>query len=146
MKFAELIFAQSGGLFEAQAFAAPCEVSRTTVQSYLSILETTLLATVLSPTTAGGAAEIRTQPKVYGFDTGFVAYHRGWDSLRDEDRGQLLEHLCSRDRGAFWCLAVCTTGATSSSTRSTFVLEVARRRDVLAIECKSDARKLDPGA
>jgi hypothetical protein len=27
------------------------------------------------------------------FDTGFVAYHRGWDSLRDEDRGQLLEHL-----------------------------------------------------
>ena len=93
MKFAELIFAQSGGLFEAQAFAAPCEVSRTTVQNYLSILETTLLATVLRPYHGGGAAEIRTQPKVYGFDTGFVAYHRGWDSLRDEDRGQLLEHL-----------------------------------------------------
>jgi predicted AAA+ superfamily ATPase len=46
------------------------------VQSYLSILETTLLATVLRPY-HGGAAEIRTQPKVYGFDTGFVAYHRG---------------------------------------------------------------------
>ena len=27
------------------------------------------------------------------FDTGFVAYFRGWDKLRAEDRGTLLEHL-----------------------------------------------------
>jgi len=30
---------------------------------------------------------------VFGFDTGFVAYARGWDSLRAEDCGLLWEHL-----------------------------------------------------
>ena len=133
MKFAELIFAQSGGLFEAQAFAAPCEVSRTTVQSYLSILETTLLATVL-----------RTQPKVYAFDTGFVAYHRGWDSLRDEDRGQLLEHLVLGEIAARFGVSRLHYWRDKQQHEVDFVLEVARRRDVVAIECKSAAQKLDP--
>ena len=31
-------------------------------------------------------------PKVYGFDTGFVCLFKGWDRLRDEDRGLLWEH------------------------------------------------------
>ena len=146
MKFAELVFAQSGGLFEAQAFAAPCEVSRTTVQSYLSILETTLLATVLRPYHGGGAAEIRTQPKVYGFDTGFVAYHRGWDSLRDEDRGQLLEHLVLGEIAARFGVSRLHYWRDKQQHEVDFVLEVARRRDVLAIECKSAARKLDPAS
>ncbi|MEO8180396.1 MAG: ATP-binding protein [Deltaproteobacteria bacterium] len=35
MRFLELLIAQSGGLFEAQAFAAPCEISRPTVQQGL---------------------------------------------------------------------------------------------------------------
>jgi len=30
--------------------------------------------------------------KVYGFDTGFVCYHRGWLDLRAEDMGLLWEH------------------------------------------------------
>ena len=63
------------------------------VQHYLAILETTLLATVGRPYFGGGATEIKSQPKVYGFDTGFVAYFKEWDSLRDPDRGLLLEHL-----------------------------------------------------
>ncbi|MBL8950191.1 MAG: hypothetical protein JNK82_05405 [Myxococcaceae bacterium] len=29
------------------------------------------------------------QPRVYGFDTGFVCHVRGWDSLRAEDHGSL---------------------------------------------------------
>jgi hypothetical protein len=33
------------------------------------------------------------QPKVYGFDTGFVAHARGWNELRPEDCGLLWEHL-----------------------------------------------------
>lgn len=144
MKFAELVFAQSGGLFEAQAFAAPCEVSRTTVQSYLSILETTLLATVLRPYHAGGAAEIRTQPKVYAFDTGFVAYHRGWGSLRDDDRGQLLEHLVLGEIVARFGISRLHYWRDKQQHEVDFVLEVARRRDVVAIECKSSAQKLDP--
>ena len=32
-------------------------------------------------------------PKVYGFDTGFICYHRGWERLRPDDLGFLWEHL-----------------------------------------------------
>jgi uncharacterized protein len=45
------------------------------------------------PFHGGGQAEIVKMPKVYAFDTGFVTYARGWDSLRDDDRGLLWEHL-----------------------------------------------------
>lgn len=30
---------------------------------------------------------------MYGFDTGFVCYHRGWQTLRQEDLGFLWEHF-----------------------------------------------------
>jgi len=144
MKFAEMLFAQSGGLFEAQAFAAPCEVSRTTVQSYLAILETTLLATVLRPYHGGSAAEIRAQPKVYAFDTGFVAYHRGWSSLREDDRGQLLEHLVLGEIVARFGLSRLHYWRDKQQHEVDFVLEAARGREVVAIECKSAAQKLNP--
>ncbi|GAJ02500.1 unnamed protein product, partial [marine sediment metagenome] len=41
LRFAELLYANSGGLFEASKYAAPCEVSRTTISNYLSVLEAT---------------------------------------------------------------------------------------------------------
>lgn len=146
MKFVELLFAQSGGLFEAQAFAAPCEVTRPTVQHYLSILETTLLATIVRPYHAGGAAEIKTQPKVYAFDTGFVAYMRGWDSLRDEDRGTLLEHLVLGELIARFGLGRIHYWRDKQQHEVDFVLEAGRRRELIAIECKSSADKLDASA
>ena len=37
--------------------------------------------------------EIVSAPKVYGFDTGFICYYRGWQELRDEDLGILWEHF-----------------------------------------------------
>ncbi len=39
------------------------------------------------------ATEIVSAPKVYGFDTGFVCYYRGWQELRSEDLGVLWEHF-----------------------------------------------------
>ncbi|HXP63636.1 MAG TPA: AAA family ATPase, partial [Dongiaceae bacterium] len=48
-RFVELLLAQSGGLFEATKFAAPCEVSRTTITNYLAVLEATSVALVLRP-------------------------------------------------------------------------------------------------
>jgi hypothetical protein len=41
----------------------------------------------------GRTAENVGQPKLYGFDTGFVCHARGWDSLRPGDRGLRWEHL-----------------------------------------------------
>jgi uncharacterized protein len=143
-KFAELVFAQSGGLFNAQSFAGPCEVSRQTIQSWLSILETTLLTTVLRPYHAGAAAELKSQPKVYAFDTGFVAYFRGWDSLRDDDRGYLLEHLVMGEIVARFGATRLHYWRDKQHHEVDFVLEVGRRRHPIAIECKSSAAKLDP--
>ncbi len=146
MKFVELLFLQSGGLFEAQSFTTPCEISRPTVQSYLTILETTLLATVIRPFHGGSAIEIKSQPKVYAFDTGFVAYHRGWESLRDDDRGQLLEHLVLGEITARFGLGRIHYWRDKQQHEVDFVLEVGRRRDLVAIECKSSPQRFDPAA
>ena len=48
---------------------------------------------MLRPFAGATTAEIKSQPKVYAFDTGFVCYFREWNTLRSEDRGHLLEHL-----------------------------------------------------
>ncbi len=91
-KLLELLFLQSGGMFEATKFAAPCEISRGTVGNYLSVLEATKVVHVIRPFSSRGPSEIVSAPKVYAFDTGFVCYFRGWDRLRPEDMGLLWEH------------------------------------------------------
>lgn len=144
MKFVELLFRQSGGLFQATAFAGPCEVSRQTIQNYLQILETTLAATVLRPYAGASAAELKAQPKVYAFDTGFVCYLRDWDRIRAEDRGILLEHLVlnelsahvSRDGIFYW--------RDKQRREVAFVVRRGRGGRLLAIECKTSSRSFDP--
>lgn len=143
-RFVELVFAQSGGQFTAQAFAGPCEISRQTVQQYLSILETTLLATVVRPYFGGGATEIKSQPKVYGFDTGFVAYFKEWDSLRDPDRGCLLEHLVLGELCARFDLRRIHYWRDKQHHEVDFVLEAGRRREPIAIECKASPTGFSP--
>lgn len=92
-KFFELIMAQSGGIFEATRFSKMCEVSRTTIMNYLKVLEATFVVHVIRPFSTHRATEIVSAPKIYGFDTGFICYHRGITQLRFEDFGFLWEHL-----------------------------------------------------
>jgi predicted AAA+ superfamily ATPase len=84
---------QSGGLSEVTHLARLTGLSRPTVMNYLNVLETTHAIRVVRPFHGGSARELLHQPKIYGFDTGFVCFARGWDSLRAEDRGGLWEHL-----------------------------------------------------
>jgi predicted AAA+ superfamily ATPase len=144
MRFVELVFAQSGRLFEAKALAGPCEVSRQTIVNWLSVLETTLLVTVLRPYHATLAGEIKSQPKVYAFDSGFVAYFKGWDSLRDDDRGHLLEHLVLGELLARFGAGRIHFWRDKRQHEVDFVLEVGRRRSIVAIECKASASRFDP--
>lgn len=92
-KFIELIFMQSGGIFEANSFSQPCEVSRTTIANYLKVIEATSVALVIRPYSHYKKEEIVSAPKVYGFDTGMACYFKGWDNLRAEDMGLLWEHF-----------------------------------------------------
>jgi predicted AAA+ superfamily ATPase len=143
LKFMELLLRQSGDLFEATPFAAACEVSRQTIVTYLEILATTLMATVLRPYSGASPAEIKSQPKVYAFDTGFVCYFREWTSLRAEDRGHLLEHLVLNellahlppDRIFYW--------RDKQRHEVDFVVRPWRGAKPLAIEAKSRSTAFD---
>ena len=88
----ELLFASSGGIFEATRYAAACEISRQTVSNYLGVLEASRVVHVIRPFSRRQSAEIVSAPKVYGFDSGFVRYFQGWRELRPEDLGLLWEH------------------------------------------------------
>ncbi len=141
-RFLELLFAQSGGIFEANKFAAPCEVSRPTITNYLTVLEETMVALVLRPFNTRRATEIVSAPKVYGFDTGFVCAHRGWSELRREDLGVLWEHfvlneLIARTQSAEW-----RYWRDKAGHEIDFIWQ-RRGRAPLAIECKWSAKDFD---
>lgn len=89
----ELLLRQSGGLAEITKLAAATGLSRPTVMSYLEVIEVTQVATILRPFHDGGSQELTHQPKIYAFDTGFVAWSRGWNELRPPDCGHLWEHV-----------------------------------------------------
>jgi uncharacterized protein len=84
---------QSGGLADISKLAAASQLSRPTTMNYLEVLQTTHAIRVLRPYHGGSASELVHQPKIFGFDTGFVCHARGWDSLRPEDHGTLWEHV-----------------------------------------------------
>jgi uncharacterized protein len=93
LRMFELLLQRSGGMLEVSRLAGDCGVSRPTAMQWLDVFELTHVLHVLRPFANGGRAEIVSQPKVYGFDTGFVCHTRGWDRLRGEDLGLLWEHL-----------------------------------------------------
>jgi uncharacterized protein len=93
LRLLELLLRQSGGLIEITNLAKATGLSRPTVTSYLDVLQVTHAVSILRPYHAGGRQELLQQPKVYGFDTGFTVYARGWDALRPDDCGNLLEQV-----------------------------------------------------
>jgi predicted AAA+ superfamily ATPase len=145
-RFLELLFAQSGGMFEATAFAAPCEVSRQTISNYLAALEATFVAHVVRPYSSRRANEIVAAPKVYGFDTGFVSYYRGWQTLRSEDLGLLWEHFVLNEMQGRLQTRAFRYWRNKQGAEIDFVLP--RRGDAgpIAIECKWRADSFDAGA
>jgi uncharacterized protein len=143
-KFVEILFRQSGGIFEAQSHTAACEVSRQTLQNYLQILETTLLATVLRPYAGTSVSELIRQPKVYMFDTGFVSYFRGVEKLRPDDRGSLLEHIVLGEMQARFPKPSIYFWRDKQKHEVDFILKPTRTNSVVAIECKTNAAAFDP--
>ncbi len=145
-RFLELLFMQSGGVFEATRFAAPCEVSRQTISNYLAALEATFVAHAVRPFSSRRSTEIVAAPKVYGFDTGFVSYYRGWDTPRPDDLGILWEHYVLNEvqgrlqhRGLrYW--------RNKHGAEVDFVLPRRGEKGPVAIEAKWKAASFDPAA
>ena len=143
-RFVELLLAQSGGIFEATRFARPCEVSRTTISNYLAVLEATFVAHVIKPFSSHRPTEIVSAPKVFGFDTGFVCYHRGWNELRAEEYGILWEHFVLNEMQASLQTKKINYWRDKRGHEVDFVL-VRPRNKPIAIESKWSADGFDPG-
>ncbi len=143
IKFTELLLAQSGSIFDATRFAAPCEVSRTTISNYLSVLEATYVACVVRPFSTHSPTEIISAPKVYGFDTGFVCHCRGWLHLRPEDFGQLWEHIVLNELLGHLQIPSLNYWRDKKGHEIDFILN-QQQSDPISIECKWNSTKFDP--
>jgi uncharacterized protein len=137
-----LMLRQSGGLADYTALSRECDLSRPTVKAHLEAMAVAFALAPVPPFHGGSRRELVRRPKVYGFDTGFVAFVRGWTTLRDEDRGPLWEHLvldvlrtATGGRGlGYW--------RDKSGREIDFV--VARAREVDAVECKVQPGRFNP--
>ena len=140
-----LLLRWSGGQLDIGRLARLSELSRPTVGTYLEALETAHAVHLLRPFHGGGNREIVARPKCYAFDTGFVTFERGWDSLRSEDRGVLWEHLVldslrfrhSDDRIFYW--------RDKAGREVDFAVRRGRDR-VDLVECKMNPDELDGAA
>lgn len=136
-----LLLRQSGGMLDVSRLARDAQISRPTVMNWLEVYQATQTIHLLKPFAGGGRSEIVAQPRMYGFDTGFVAHARGWDTLRADDCGILWEHLVLD--------ALIASGTAKihywrdkSDREIDFV--VPRKRDVVdAVECKWNAESFE---
>jgi predicted AAA+ superfamily ATPase len=145
-RFLELLFAQSGGVFEATRFAAPCEVSRPTISNYLAALEATFVAHVVRPFSSRRSTEIVAAPKVYAFDTGFVSYYRGWDTPRTDDLGILWEHYVLNEVQGRLQRRSLRYWRNKHGAEVDFVAPRRGRNGPVAIEAKWRAASFDPSS
>jgi hypothetical protein len=148
LRLLHLMLRQTGGLVDYSALARECDISRPTVKAYLEAMTAACALTAVHPFHGGSRRELVKRPKVFGFDTGFVCVTRGWETIREEDRGVLWEHLVldvllaaggDARTVAFW--------RDKSDREIDFV--VPRGRTVDVFECKIspervERRNLDP--
>lgn len=141
-RFIELLLMQSGSIFEATRFASQCEVSRPTITNYLKILESTFVMYVIRPYSTRKPTEIISAPKVYGFDTGFVCYHKGINTLRQDDMGYLWEHIVLNELFAANQHKNIQYWRDKSGHEVDFIIK-PRSGNPVAIECKWSSQSFD---
>lgn len=93
LKLLQLLFMQSGGILEITSLSKEGGLSRPTVMAHIEALSVAHAIYLVQPFFGGGRKEIVKRPKVYAFDTGFVTHVRGWNEIRETDKGLLWEHL-----------------------------------------------------
>ena len=93
MALFHLLLHQSGGQLDYTKLSKETELSRPSVISYVDALNVSHAIQVIAPLHSSGTQEIVRRPKCYAFDTGFVTWERGWDTLRESERDLLWEHL-----------------------------------------------------
>ncbi|MEK7720095.1 MAG: ATP-binding protein [Bacteroidota bacterium] len=93
LKLMNLLFMQSGGILEITSLAKESGLSRPTVMAHIEAMSVAHALFLIQPFFGGGKKEIVKRPKAYAFDTGFITHVKGWNEIRETDRGLLWEHL-----------------------------------------------------
>lgn len=137
-----LLLRQNGGMATIVNLAKQCGATRPTVMSWIEAMRITHVIHLIRPFHGNGDSELVKQPKIYAFDTGFVAHENGWTELQPEERGLLwenvvLEHLLSRPwqpEVHYW---------RDKLQREVDFVVPKGRAVVDAFECKWDLRRID---
>jgi len=82
------------------------------------------------------------RPKCYGFDTGFVTFIKGWDNIREDDRGLLWEHLVLDTQRTAINETDLYYWRNKSGREIDFIIRAPEQR-VHAVECKINPEYLD---
>lgn len=138
-----LLLRRSGGQLDMSAVASLASISRPTVKAHIEALRVAGAIHLLRPFHGGSKQEIVSRPKCYAFDTGFVTHAKGWDAIRDDDRGLLWEHLVldallmrfAEDNVLYW--------QDKARRELDFVIRRTEGR-VDLVECKINPDKLNP--
>ncbi len=143
MKLLHGLLRQSGSLMDYTNLARLTDLSRHTVKAHLEAMSIAHAVFLLQPFHGGGRREMTHRPKCYAFDTGFVTFVKGWDSIREDDRGLLWEHLVLDtlrtvvdDHNLFYW-------RDKSGREVDFVIKSGRKQSD-AIECKINPDRFDP--
>jgi uncharacterized protein len=139
-----LMLRQSGGLADYSALSRECDLSRPTVKAHLEAMSIACALNVVPPFHGGSRRELVRRPRIYGFDTGFVAWVRGWEQVREEDRGILWEHMVLDELLAAVRTRSIQFWRDKSGREIDFV--IPRGTSVDALECKIDVDRLQAGS
>lgn len=137
-----LLLRRSGGQLDFSQLANLSEMSRITVKAHIEAMRIAHVVHLLRPFHGGGKREIVSRPKCYAFDTGFVTFEKGWDTIRDDDRGLLWEHLVLDSLRFHYADADIYYWQDKSRREVDFVIRRERDR-VDLVECKINPDKLD---
>lgn len=143
MKLLHLLFCQSGGFLDYTKLAKLSDLSRHTVKAHVEAMSIAHAVFLIAPFHGGSRREITHRPKAYAFDTGFTTFIKGWDSIREDDRGFLWEHLVLdalrseyESRGLFYW-------ADKSGRELDFVCK-SGGKDIDTFECKINPDSFEP--
>lgn len=143
LKLFHLMMRQSGGLVDFTNLAKLSSLSYPTVRAHVEALGIAHAIFLLQPFHGGGRREITARPKSYGFDTGFVTHIKGWETIREDDRGLLWEHLVLDSLRSVINPANLNYWRDKSDREVDFVVQDNEQK-VHAIECKINPDQFEP--
>jgi uncharacterized protein len=144
LKLVQILLASNGELVDFSKLATIAELSRPTVMNYMDALEISHVINIIRPFHGGKKRELIKQPKIYGFDTGFVAFAKGYKNLRPDDMGLLWENMVLDLLLSAGLSNVLRFWRDEKKNEIDFILN--NGSSITAIECKFDYNKFNPKA